>query len=53
MTLAIQPQPLRKHELILQERRLERMTEERKLVQLKAQLLTITQEQRKPVRQAS
>jgi len=49
----IQPLTLEKHEIILQARRIERESEERKLLTLKARLLAQKQEHKKPVGRAA
>jgi len=53
MPNVIQPPPLEKHEIILQTRRLERESEERRLSKLKARLLAKRPEARKAVVPAS
>jgi len=53
MTNDIQPLLFGKHEILLQARRIERETEERKLVKLKERLLALKQEVRKPAARAS
>jgi len=53
MPNVIQPPPLEKHEIILQTRRLERESEERRLSKLKARLIAKRPEARKAVVPAS
>jgi len=53
MTHEIQPLLFEKHEVLLQARRIERETEERRLAKLKQRLLAKKQEVRKPAARAS
>jgi hypothetical protein len=53
MTHEIQPPLFQKHEILLQARRIERETEERRLAKLKERLLALKLETRKPLPRAS
>ena len=53
MTRESQPTLFEKHEILLQARRIERETEERKLAKLKERLVAKKQETRKPLARVS